>query len=76
MEKIKSPRLVITFPTTTAAMAMDAACDAACGRLITIPQEMQGGCGFAWCAPPVLEEKLLSLMEAHKIAYQEKRILE
>lgn len=72
----KTPKLVLTFPTTTAAMAMEAVCGDGRGRLIPIPREISGGCGLAWCAEPGLEEELLSLMAANNIAYQEKRIID
>lgn len=75
-ERIKTPKLVITFPTTTAAMAMEASCDPRLGRLIPTPREISAGCGLVWCAPPELEEELLSLMEQNHIPYQEKRMVE
>lgn len=54
---------------------MEDACGALQGRLISIPREMNGGCGLAWCAPPEMERELLAVMEQNGIAYQEKRIL-
>lgn len=75
MQRIKTPKLVITFPTTTAAMAMEAACRAEQGRLIPIPREISGGCGLAWCAEPEWEGALLILMEENHISYQEKQII-
>lgn len=75
MERKKQPKLVITFPTTTAAMAMEAACAAGQGRLIPIPREISGGCGLAWCAEPQLEDRLLRVMAENNIVYQEKRVL-
>lgn len=75
MERMKTPKLIITFPTTTAAMAMEAACGDGKGRLIPIPGEISGGCGLAWCAEPATEAALLRLMEDHHISYQEKQII-
>lgn len=75
MNRTKQPKLVITFPTTTAAMAMEAACQAGQGRLIPIPREISGGCGLAWCAEPQLEAMLLQVMVENNINYQEKRII-
>jgi len=56
----KELRLVITFHTTTAAMAMEKACNARSlpGRLIPVPREITSGCGMAWCAPPESREAL------------------
>lgn len=52
--RLKKPRLIITFHTTTAAMGMETACGRAGlpGRLIPVPREITAGCGMAWCAPP------------------------
>ena len=52
--RVKSPRLIVTFHTTTAAMGMELACGKAGlpGRLIPVPREITAGCGMAWCAPP------------------------
>lgn len=50
----KSLKLIVTFHTTTAAMAMEAACTAAGvpGRLIPVPREITAGCGMSWKADP------------------------
>ena len=76
MERVKKSKLVITFPTTTAAMAMEAVCDSALGRLIPVPGEIRAGCGLAWCAEPELESTLLQLMKENSISYEEKRIVQ
>lgn len=57
--------LVITFPTTTEAMAMEQICKTtgAPGRLIPVPREISAGCGMAWCAKPETEDTLRKLME-------------
>ncbi|HCU08391.1 MAG TPA: hypothetical protein DF480_05430 [Clostridiales bacterium] len=56
----KELKLVITFHTTTAAMAMEKACNARSlpGRLIPVPREITSGCGMAWCAPQESREAL------------------
>ncbi|MBE6923588.1 MAG: DUF3343 domain-containing protein [Ruminococcaceae bacterium] len=50
----KTLKLVVTFHTTTAAMAMESACTAAGlpGRLIPVPREITAGCGMSWKAEP------------------------
>lgn len=50
----KTLKLVVTFHTTTAAMAMETVCAAAGlpGRLIPVPREITAGCGMAWKAEP------------------------
>ena len=68
----KTEKLVITFHTTTEAMAMESACkkEHADGRLIPVPRVISAGCGLAWCAGLSSEEALTALMQAHKIRAQ------
>lgn len=68
----KQNKLVITFHTTTEAMAMERACkDAgADGRLIPVPKAITAGCGLAWCASLESEAALRSLMEEQGIKPQ------
>ena len=46
-------RLILTFPTTQAAMAAERCLKEAggCGRLIPVPEAIHAGCGLAWSAP-------------------------
>ena len=69
----KMMRLVITFHTTTEAMAMERACrDAgADGRLIPVPGSIRAGCGLAWCAAPQSEEALSRLIREQGIACEQ-----
>ena len=55
MARVKKAYKIITFATTTAAMAMERFCleNNLPGRLIPVPQEISSGCGVAW---RVLEE--------------------
>ena len=57
----KREYLVITFHTTSAAMAMEALCaeKALPGRLIPVPREITGGCGMAFRADVEQEQSLL-----------------
>ncbi|NLT97776.1 MAG: DUF3343 domain-containing protein [Christensenellaceae bacterium] len=52
--RVKQLRLIVTFQTTTAAMAMEKVCAerGVPGRLIPVPREITAGCGMAWSAPP------------------------
>ena len=52
--------LIITFHTTTAAMAMESLCTekGLPGRLIPVPREITAGCGMSWRAP--VENRLSS----------------
>lgn len=62
----KTLKLVVTFHTTAAAMAMEALCKAQNlpGRLIPTPRELTADCGMAWCAPLDAEETLRALADA------------
>ncbi len=53
MARIKKAYKIITFATTTAAMAMESFClgNNLPGRLIPVPQEISSGCGVAWRVP-------------------------
>ena len=52
--RMKQLRLIVTFHTTTAAMAMEKVCAErnVPGRLIPVPRDITAGCGMAWSAPP------------------------
>ena len=63
----KEERFVVTFATTTGAMAMERACQAAraCGapgRLIPVPRSITAGCGMCWSAPPSARADLEALV--------------
>jgi hypothetical protein len=68
----KTEKLVITFYTTTAAMAMEHICreNHADGRIIPVPGTISADCGLAWCAKNESEDALLDLMVQHGISPQ------
>ena len=68
----KKEKVVITFRTTTDAMAMETQCKAqgVSGRLIPVPGEITADCGLAWCAEPDREDTLRSLMADAGIPFQ------
>jgi len=68
----RTEKLVITFYTTTAAMAMEHSCREAQmdGRLIPVPGSISADCGLAWCAGPEREAALMEHMRAHGIEPQ------
>ena len=68
----KTEKLVITFYTTTAAMAMERICKecGADGRIIPVPGSISADCGLAWCAKQEQEDELLALMIQHHITPQ------
>ena len=54
MRRVARPALVVTFPTTAAAMAAEEVCGrrGLPGRMIPVPGEVRAGCGLAWKAGP------------------------
>ena len=52
--------LVVTFPSTTAAMAMESYCqkNAVPGRLIPVPTSITAECGMCWRAPVEERERI------------------
>ena len=68
----KTEKLVITFYTTTDAMAMEHLCkqNEADGRIIPVPGSISAYCGLAWCAKVESEEALRALMTEHGLRFQ------
>lgn len=68
--RAKTLRSVVTFQTTTAAMAMETACAAAGlpGRLIPVPTQITAGCGMAWSAPAEAEAALKAFIAEKGLA--------
>ena len=74
----KKPALIITFATTTQAMAMEKFCarENLPGRLIPVPREITAGCGLSWKALPEDREMLLTAMTGADLKWAECHILE
>ena len=64
--RAKKPTLIITFRTTTQAMAVEQFCmkQGLPGRIIPVPREITSGCGLCWKAAPADREQLLSALQA------------
>lgn len=60
----RTEKCIVTFRTTTGAMAMERACKAAGvpGRLIPVPRSIIAGCGMCWAAPPAAREAVEELV--------------
>ena len=73
----KEEKVIITFPTTTAAMAAEKNCKEADipGRLIPVPRQLSAGCCFAWFSDPEWKQKLEEVLKDRKIAYEESCVL-
>jgi hypothetical protein len=65
----KSPKLIVTFHTSSDAMAMEKLCKTAGapGRLIPVPRQISAGCGLAWCADPEHSGEILRIIGANAI---------
>jgi hypothetical protein len=61
----KVMKLVVTFHTTSDAMAMEKVCKErnVPGRLIPVPRAISAGCGLSWCAPPTSRTALEKLLQ-------------
>lgn len=70
MPRVKRPALVVTFPTTAAAMSCEELCQAQGlpGRMIPVPGEISAGCGLSWKAAPEDREVLEAALAAAGIA--------
>ena len=68
----KTEKLVITFFTTTDAMAMERLCKAhsVAGRIIPVPGSISADCGLGWCSDIREEADLLRFMEQYNIHFQ------
>lgn len=69
----KQLSVLITFPTTASAMAMERFCreQGLAGRLIPVPGEIRAGCGLAWMAPRPEKERLAAAIEAAGLTWDD-----
>ena len=74
----KKPTLIITFATTTQAMAMESFCNRENlpGRLIPVPREITAGCGLSWKARPEEKECLIGALTKGGMKWAECHIIE
>ena len=71
MTRQKKPALVVTFDTTSQAMAAEALFQDAGlpGRMIPIPSQITAGCGLAWKAEPGQKQALLDALSNAQQGY-------
>ncbi|MBO5130583.1 MAG: DUF3343 domain-containing protein [Oscillospiraceae bacterium] len=76
--RVKKPTLIITFATTTQAMAVEKFCgdNQLPGRIIPVPREITAGCGLSWKAAPEDKEQLATALEGSGLGYEEMYIIE
>lgn len=78
MPRVRKPALVVTFPTTAAAMACEQLCgeQGLPGRMIPVPGEISAGCGLAWKAAPQDREALATALEQGGVAVEGMDVIE
>jgi len=71
--RVKEKRLIVTFRTTTDAMAFEAAGReyGLGGRLIPVPRALTAGCGLAWSEPPERRRDMERLIGEEKLTYEQ-----
>ena len=72
MPRVRRPALVLTFPTTAAAMA----CEELPGRMIPVPGQISAGCGLAWKAAPQDQDALVSALAEAGVAVEGADVIE
>lgn len=73
----KRPALIVTFPTTTAAMEAERFClsQGLPGRIIPVPREITAGCGLAWKAPPDAETRMAGALWEAGLVWSDMRVI-
>ncbi|WP_293673604.1 DUF3343 domain-containing protein [uncultured Parolsenella sp.] len=78
MPRVRKPALVVTFPTTAAAMACEQLCgeQGLPGRMIPVPGEISAGCGLAWKAAPQDRDVLAGALDVAGVAMEGMDVIE
>ena len=68
----KREKLLITFYTTTDAMAMERLCreNGMPGRIVPVPGTVSADCGLGWCAEPGEEARFRDFLAEHGLNAQ------
>ena len=76
--RVKARKLVVTFATTSDALAMEAAAreHGLPGRSIPVPTAIDAGCGLAWCADEADGDALLCALSALGLSHGDVRHIE
>ena len=74
----KTLKVVLTFATSSDAMAVEAAGRAQNfpGRMIPVPSEVSAGCGLAWCVPNAQREELLRALDGEGLHFEALHLVE
>lgn len=75
--RAKEEKLIVTFPSTAAAMAMEKRAREAGtpGRLIPTPTLVTATCGLAWMAPTEAREEVERVLSENGLQYEALRVL-
>jgi hypothetical protein len=78
MLREKKTYTVVTFPNTTAALAMEAACkeNGMPGRIIPMPSVLSAGCGLSWRAAEEEHDLICAFLEEKGLIYQTVHVVE
>lgn len=78
MRRERRPALVVTFPTTAAAMACEETCrrQGLPGRMIPVPGEISAGCGLAWKAEPDARGHIEAALAEEGVAVERYSVVE
>lgn len=78
MARVRVPSLVVTFPTTAAAMSCEECCErrGLGGRMIPVPGEVAAGCGLAWKTAPEVREELAAALAADGVPVEAMTVIE
>ena len=74
----RKPTLIITFQTTTQAMAVEKHC-MECGlpgRIIPVPREITAGCGLSWKAAPADKDRLADALRQVGLQWEAMYVIE
>ncbi|MBQ8620815.1 MAG: DUF3343 domain-containing protein [Oscillospiraceae bacterium] len=74
----KKETLVVTFATTTQAMAVEKYCleKGLPGRIIPVPREITAGCGLSWKAAPADRELLTAAFAEAGLGWDEMYVIQ
>lgn len=67
----KEMKILVSFSSTTSAMAMEKFCKANNieGRMIPLPKEISAGCGIAWISPIEIKETIKQTLIDNKLEF-------
>ena len=73
----KKDTLVMTFHTTTQAMAAEKYClaNGLPGRIIPVPREITAGCGLSWKADPADRDQLTAAFTEAGLGWDEMHVI-